>query len=57
LFAEAVNTEINCMQEKKCLQEDRNTRKKLFATGPAYKKIIFACDNFPTLPSLPPSER
>lgn len=58
LFAEAVNTEVNCTQEKKkCLQEDGNTRKKFFAAGPAYKIIIFACDNFSTLPSPPPSKK
>jgi len=40
LFAEVVNTEINCMQaQKMCLQEDGDT-KKFLAAGDAYKKNV-----------------
>ena len=45
LFAEVVNTEINCMQvKKKCLQEEGDT-KKFLAAGDAYKRN-FACEYF-----------
>ena len=54
LFAEAVNTEINCMQvKKKCLQKDGET-KKLFVAGAAFKKM-FAFKNVP-IPSAPLSK-
>ena len=40
MFAEAVNIETDyCMQvKKKCLREDGDTHKELFAAGAAYKK-------------------
>ena len=51
LYAEAINTEINCMQVKRLFAGGRR-QKKMFAVGAAYKKV-FASENVPPLPSTP----
>ena len=50
MFAEAVNTEINCMHVQKVFAL-RRRQKKLFSVGAACKKT-FACENFPPLPPV-----
>ena len=56
LFADAINTEINCMQLKKIVCRKTDTQKKIVCCRSRILKKMFACGN-PPPPPPPPRQK